>query len=57
MKAKVKVAILLMMVIFCITPSQLFANAATSTKTIDVHANIWSIHLKLDYIKIIVLLQ
>lgn len=43
MKTKIKITVLVLMAMFCIAPNTvLTANA--ETKTIAVHANIWTIH-------------
>ncbi len=45
MKVKVKLVALMLMAAYCIVPSNtLTANAASTSKTVAVHANIWTVH-------------
>lgn len=45
MKTKMKLAVLALMVAYCIMPNgTLKSNAASTTKTVAVHADIWTVH-------------
>ena len=45
MKTKIKLVVLALMAVYCIMPnSTLKSEAGSATKTIAVHANIWTVH-------------